>query len=131
MTDDGLPDDDIWNEFTEEQERDLMLHIAKLGEHMEWENTLPEKQKSQRRLVKLIARMPNSLVLCARNDCWSVFLGELERIMHHTKVLFGENCLEDAARRRSEWFERMNREEDEDDFDDQWWKGEHDEEGTP
>lgn len=99
------------NEADDAADRDVESHVAKMIEHMEFENTLGEQEKSRRRLVKCIAGLPKAVVLAESNKMPWVFLGQLERIVHHANIAFGENWREEVRRERSAWF---NSEDDDD-----------------
>lgn len=84
-------------------ERDLNLHIAKMLEHMEWEATLPEAEKSSRRLPKLVGGLFRAVELSATNNMPWVWLGQLERIIHHVEVVYGAAWIAEAKARRQEF----------------------------
>tara|TARA_Y100000034_G_C6787851_1_gene352517 strand:+ start:228 stop:554 length:327 start_codon:yes stop_codon:yes gene_type:complete len=86
----------------EQEEKSLKLHIAKLFEHMEWECTLPELEKAERRVCKSLSEIPK-VVLCAEenNIPWLLW-GHLERLYRNMEIILGENWLDEAAAERRE-----------------------------
>lgn len=88
-----------------EEERDLMLHLAKLFEHQEWENTLPAMEKSKRRLAHYVGGLGQAAKVAAECDQEWMFLGQLERIFYHVSQIWGDNWMEQASERRRAFFE--------------------------
>lgn len=94
---------DEYEDEPTQEDKDLMLHIAKMFEHMEWENTLPEQEKSRRRLGKLIAETPTVAVLAAQHNMPWMLLGHFERIDYHLGFLFGDDWRQQAREEREAW----------------------------
>jgi len=100
----------------EQEEKDLRLHIAKMLEHMEWECTLPEREKSERRLVKLLSTLGRAAVLAEETNMPNLLWGQLERIFYRVEQILGPGWQERASKERSEFFG-----EDEEDADPADW----------
>jgi len=96
-----------------EEEKNLLLHLAKMFEHSEWENTLPQAEKSKRRLARYVGGLGQAAQVAAENDMPWLFLGQLERIFFHVCQIFGPEWMEKASERRRVFFE----EDDEYDID--------------
>lgn len=89
----------------DQAQRDLELHISAMIERMEWENTLPEVEKSKRRFWRLIDGIPQCAEAAKTHRIPGLLLGHLERVIHHCRVIYGDDCFEKAAEVRREWFE--------------------------
>jgi len=87
-----------------QEEKDLALHIAKMCENMEWENTLPENERAKRRLIKNIQALPRAAELAAKHNMPFVMFGQLERIMHYAELCLGADWMEQARAERSKFF---------------------------
>ena len=98
--DDGYPD--------EQAEKDIDLHVAKMIEHMEWEMTLPDAEKSRRRLVQFIESLPQAAKLAAQHDMPWVMFGCLERIVYYAEQVLGPAWREKARQERKAFFESGN-----------------------
>lgn len=105
----------------EREEKDLNLHLAKMVEHMEFENTLPEAEKHKRRLIRAIQQLPKAAMAAEKTDMPWILFGQLERMCYHAEQILGKDWIEQARRERSEFF---GGNDDEDDF---WVDGEFDE----
>lgn len=84
----------------EQGEKNLNLHLAKMIEHMEWESTLPDAEKSKRRLIQFISQLPQTAELAARHEMPWVLFGCLERIVTHADEVLGKDWLERARQER-------------------------------
>jgi hypothetical protein len=89
-----------WEPELTQEEKDLALHIAKMFEHAEWENTLPEQEKSRRRLSRFIATLPQAAKTAIEFEMPILLLKHLERIVHHAEVVFGDRWRETAQQQR-------------------------------
>lgn len=88
----------------EREEKDLNLHIAKLVEHMEFENELPEAEKHKRRLIRYIQGLPAAAEVAHKNNLPWVLFGQLERMVYHAEAILGKDWIEQARKQRSAWF---------------------------
>jgi hypothetical protein len=88
------------NEFSEQDDKDLNLHIAKMLEHMEWEATLPAQEKAKRRLVRFITQLPRTAELAATANTPWVMFGCIERIAACCEELLGPDWQEQIRQER-------------------------------
>ena len=93
--DDGYPD--------EQAEKDIDLHVAKMIEHMEWEATLPDAEKSRRRLIQFIQSLPQSAELAAQHNMPWVMFGCIERIAFYCEQILGSDWQEQVRQERKDF----------------------------
>lgn len=86
-----------------QEERDLNLHIAKMLEHMEWENTLPDAEKNKRRFIKHIQQIPVAAETAAKHGLPWVLFGQLERVVCYAERVLGPDWIERARHNRKEF----------------------------
>jgi hypothetical protein len=92
-------------EDDEQQEKDLNLHLAHMLERMEWECTLPEAEKSKRRLIRYISSLPSAAESAAKMDLPWIMFGCIERIVYHCEQILGPDWREQISKQRHDWFE--------------------------
>lgn len=95
----------IYEDSYEREEKDLNLHIAKMIEHMEYENTLPELEKNKRRLIRSIQGLYNAAETAAKTDTPWLLFGQLERMCFYAEQILGEDWREQAQRQRRAFFD--------------------------
>lgn len=100
----------------EREEKDLNLHIAKMIEHMEFENELPDAEKHKRRLIRYIHGLPAAATAAANHNLPWVLFGQLERMVYHAEMVLGKDWIEVARKKRSEWFNQDEDSEADEDF---------------
>lgn len=105
----------------EREEKDLNLHIAKMVEHMEFENELPEAEKHKRRLIRSIQGLPRSAEVAESAKMPWVLFGQLERMCFHAERILGKDWQEQARQQRRKFFD-----EDEIELNDDLWIVEQD-----
>lgn len=89
------------DEHDEEQlARDIRLHVAKLIEHMEWENTLPEQQRLTRRITKYIAGIAQAAKTSVEFDMPWLFIGHMQILFDAISDAFGADWMERARQER-------------------------------
>lgn len=90
-------------EFSEQDDKDLNLHIAKMLEHMEWEATLPAQEKAKRRLSHFIAQLPRTAELSAKANLPWVMFGCIERIVFYCEEILGPDWQEQVRQERKDF----------------------------
>ena len=91
------------DELSEQDDKDLNLHIAKMLEHMEWEATLPEKEKAKRRLSHFITTLPRTAELAATANMPWVMFGCIERIAFYCEQILGSDWQEQVRQERKDF----------------------------
>jgi hypothetical protein len=89
----------------EREEKDLKLRLAHVLERMEWEDTLPDAEKSKRRLVRYIQSLPRAAEEAAKLNMPWIMFGCIERIVHHCEIALGPDWRERVSKDRDAWFE--------------------------
>ena len=98
------------------EEKDLNLHLAKMLEHMEFENELPDAEKHKRRLIRMIQGLPAAATAAANHNMPWVLFGQLERMAYHAEMILGKDWIEQARQERSKWFASDEDGQADDDF---------------
>lgn len=91
------------DEFSEQDDKDLNLHIAKMLEHMEWEATLPEKEKAKRRLSHFITTLPRTAEFAATANMPWVMFGCIERIAFYCEQILGPDWQDQVRQERKDF----------------------------
>lgn len=96
----------------EREEKDLNLHLAKMIEHMEFENELPEAEKHKRRLIRSIQGLPRAAEVAAQCNMPWVMFGQLERMCFHAEMILGKDWMEQARAERRKFFDADDEDEE-------------------
>lgn len=89
-----------YDENDEQMEKDIRLHVAKLIEHMEWENTLPEQQRLSRRVTKYVSGIAQAAKTSVEFDMPWLFLGHMQILFDAMTDAFGADWMERARQER-------------------------------
>lgn len=90
-----------WKDEQEEMENLINLHLAKIMEEMEWENTLPADEKQSRRLRKYFGQIFEVMEVASETGNPWLLLGHMERLNYHISGCFGADWMERAKEERS------------------------------
>ena len=95
----------MYEDSYEREEKDLNARLAYMLERMEWECTLPEAEKSKRRLIRYIQALPRAAEAAVAADMPWIIFGCIERIVHHAEQVLGPDWRDRVAKQRTDWFE--------------------------